>query len=213
MKLDGGKNALICRAASMLVCAVLLSAPHADGQTIFNNVNEQQIGLTASSTGWSAQSFISGVSPTTLDSVDIDLLPHAGSGTFLVRLYSNTPSNNPGILIETLSGPSNPEYGTFHYTASGDSILAPNLPYWIVFSSTGGPYAVEAELSLLSIEFGSTIGFKYSSDAGGNWGAHDYSLGMRVMGTREVPEPSTYLLLSAAVILCKRKFNRAIMSR
>lgn len=210
MKLDRGKSFLVL-AASIITSAVLLSAGQAEGEIVFNNLNTPQVGLTANSTGWSAMSFISSPNPMTLESVDVRLLPHAESGMFLVRLFSNAPSNQPGIPIETLSGPSTPDFGTFHYTSSSNSTLLPNLAYWIVFSSTGTThgYSVGAELPQSGIEFGSTMGGKFSSDAGANWVASNYIINMQVTGTRVVPEPNTYLILcmAAFVLVCKRKVN------
>ena len=214
MKLERGTIMLTCRVASMVTWAVVLLAGQADGETIFNSLSTPEVGLTASSSGWSAQSFISGSSLMTLDSVDVRPISNIGTGTFLTRLYSNTPSNEPGILIETLSGPGNPTSDPTHYTASGNSILIPNSPYWIVFSSTGGPYAVTGEIGQGGIKFGSTIGYEYSSDAGASWGAFDYTVLMQVMGTRVVPEPGTLFLASVAipVLLCKRRnLTRPIM--
>ena len=96
MKLDRGKTFLEL-AASIITSAVLLSAGQAEGEIVFNNLNTPQVDLTANSTGWSAMSFISSPNPMTLESVDVRLLPHAESGMFLVRLFSNAPSNELGI--------------------------------------------------------------------------------------------------------------------
>src|SRR5262245_58771666 len=114
MKLERRKIIHLCKACCIITSAFLLGPRQAQSEIIFDNLYDPEVGLTAGANGWTAQSFLSGPNPMTLDSVDTQLLPHVGSGTFLTRLYSNTPSNQPGIAIETLSGPSNPGFGTFH---------------------------------------------------------------------------------------------------
>lgn len=185
-------------AAALIAPTHVAGALLVDPDVIFDNLDSPQNGHGASSTVWFAQSFVTGLNPKALGSVDVKLLPHVGTGQFLVRLFSNA-SGAPGLPMETLAGPTNPEFGTFHYRASGNSSLLPNSPYWIVFSSTGNGYHVASELPVWGIEVGSSIGCRVSTSAGTNWEPFNHTINMLVRQTVPVPEPSSALLIGIAL--------------
>ncbi len=82
-----------------IVAALLPIARPAHAEIIFDNLSSPQVGLTAGSGGWSAQSFVVGSDDMELDWLDVTLLPHSGSGTFSVRLYGNMMSGTMIVAI------------------------------------------------------------------------------------------------------------------
>lgn len=176
--------------ACALVGLLLLVRP-AYAETIYENLNTPQVGVTASSNGWSAQSFVVGPNRMKLESVDLRILPLTATGDFVVRLFANNSSlNQPGTQMETLSGPLNPGPSQPHYLSLANTVLEANSPYWIVVSSTGTAYSVGAEGGFI-VPVGSNIGSKWSPNAGSTWEPMNWSLNMQVSGVQFVPEPSS----------------------
>ena len=215
-------SSLIRNPFGMMICAFLLSNPQAFGETIFDNLRTPQTAFAVNSVGWQAQSFRTGDEPMELDKVGFILHPHVGDGLFQVRLFTNILDifgdfdslDRPGIPLETLTGPGNPQTGTFYYSSLVNSILQPDTLYWIVFSSsTNKDYAITLEFMTNGTEIGSSVGHRISADAGASWGIVPipgllYNINISVTGIPIVPEPASISLLLIMGLSLTRRSRR-----
>ncbi len=207
--------------ATPIAVALLLSAAAtpAPAAVIFDNINAATAAYAAVFQQWLATSFTVGANNETLSSVDVKIVnPFDPSGNFIVRLYSNSGSNLPDMLLETLSGSSNPSpAGIFSYT--GSSPLSANTSYWVVMgvsSSNGGDYFPGIDLS---VEVGTPgpIGFARSFDQGSSWTADGLnplgSFSVRMngqMAASGVPEPTvlTFAMIVAPLWFTGHRIRR-----
>lgn len=203
---------------SACLTAVLLlfqCATHSNATVIFSQTGAPSVNGTINSSTYFAQSFVNGSTVMSFTSVELGMGPFLtdNSGNFFVSLYTNSGSNLPGTLVETLSGSTSPDTQNFYtYTGSGSTQLLADTGYWIVagVSSGTGQYRWNAE-SNNSPEVGSTVyqDVAKSSNAGGSWvynnPGNSISLQM-IVNAAAVPEPSRALLLGLGlVVTCLRR--------
>lgn len=188
--------------------AVALCSPRANAAVIFSQTGTPEGMYTETNTEYWAQSFTLGGSPMVLTTVDALLDGGGPGGQFFVDLYSNN-AGSPGSFMETLLGNNNPQTaGTYTYSSAG-SVLSANTTYWIVQGlSGGGGFEYWSEEANNSPEIGSSIGAKFSFDAGTTWSLQTgHSMQMVVNGIAEAPEPSTIWAALAAA------FGSLLLSR
>ncbi len=203
------------RSLALCMTAILLlfgAGTHSQAAVIFDQSGTHTLAGTVRNIDYFGQSFMSGGTTMGLTSVDLYMGNAASAlGNFAVALYSNTGSNLPGTLIETLTGPSNPATtGTYTYT--GSSTLLANTGYWIVAEVTGGSgsYSWHAEFNNPP-EVGATVAndVAISHNQGASWTYNNpgsnVSLQMTV-NADAVPEPSRALLLGLGLAMtCLRR--------
>lgn len=190
-----------------LALLTIVLAANTQAATIYSQTDPTISGaIFAEVTQWPAQSFTVGGTAATLDSVDVRMWQfiQGTPGNFQVQLWSNSGSNLPGTLLETLLGPTNPAANsTSTYTASGVTVLAANTTYWIVEKVTSGDaiYAWGAQIPVGLPEIGSDIGHSVTTDSGASWQAASttgYTNQMVVNGTF-VPVPAAVWLFGGAL--------------
>lgn len=184
--------------ASFLVALLVSSilAMHSHAAVIFSQTGTNEGQYTETTTEFWAQGFTVGASDMVLNTVDVLLTAGDPQNAFFVDLYSNV-GGSPGTLLETLSGNSNPgASGTYTFSSTG-SALSANTSYWIVQGlGAGGDFQYWNEENSTSPEVGTSIGAKFSLDAGSNWSLQSgHTMQMVVNGTIAAPEPSRALLI------------------
>lgn len=202
----------------LILCLAVASQAHS--ADIYNNWNAQayQIGVGA----YAAQSFRTGATEITLDSVSLMLRDEFGDNpTYTAYLYSSTGSNTPNAQLLELGSRTLPEYfdsnsGTplpdsnISFTGIG-YLLTASTQYFIVlqtneFFSWKGPASDPTGISTGPY-------YSLSSDDGSTWNTNpDASkpLAMVVTGT-PVPEPSMILMTTIAasgLILARRSIRK-----
>lgn len=202
----------------LILCLAVASQAHS--ADIYNNWNAQayQIGVGA----YAAQSFRTGATGITLDSVSLMLRDEFGDNpTYTAYLYSSTGSNTPDAQLLELGSRTLPEYfdsnsstplpdPDISFTSIG-YLLDASTQYFIVlqtneFFSWKGPGTDPTGISTGPY-------FSLSSDNGSNWDTNPDAtkpLAMVVTGT-PVPEPSTILMTSVAscgLILARRSVRK-----
>jgi hypothetical protein len=197
----------------LLFVALADGAVHAD-VIIYNNLSTTTQGFgSVSDTAWEANRFNSDATNVLLTSATLTLFAgNQGSGTFFVKLYSDT-AGVPGISLATLFLGANPFPGPF--SQSGDILfgglsqpLAPSTNYWIVVGESSG--------SVLDIRWGSTSltagtgsGFQTiaatTPNSGGGWTTSGAPHKMQLTAT--VPEPGSALLVTfvGGLLLVRRQ--------
>lgn len=152
---------------------------------------------------WVGQAFTTDANSYTLDSVTLQLgTPTATGGNFSVSIFSNN-SNNPGGLLETLSGSASPDGASaYTFTSSGLTLTANNT-YHVIASVTTGTANYSWQNTDTTTESGPWVFPNYitlSTNQGGNWAQAGTQLLMSVSAT-PIPEPSTYAVLCGALAL------------
>jgi hypothetical protein len=205
----------VCLPASLMI----LGVGTARADIIFNSLDQTtnagfySISSNVTSPGPVASSFLTGASASTLTSVDVYLFDPSGasSGSFQISLFSNSGSNTPGTLLETLATPSDsilPNAGTFgSFTYSGlSTLLAPNTEYWIELSSTNSALGWEGTDNTSGI--GVISQYTYDSGSFSNAivppGPNQMTVTTAPINSM-VPEPSSIIFLGTAVFLVVRK--------
>ena len=126
-------------------------------------------------------------------------------GSFALELWSSLASQ-PGVLLETLSGNSNPRNeGLYTYTDPGAYSLAANTSYWIVghcentfdgfYWSDGNSFAPAT---------GSTLGLCYSRDGRISWRGPSSVRTLRMQVNADVaavPEPSQWAMMGVTALV------------
>jgi hypothetical protein len=219
---------------SVVVLFMAVGCGVARADVIFNSLDENTaagyfpIGSDLPDFGSLGASFLTGASASTLTSVSVFLYeccqPLAGS--FSISLFSNSASNNPGTLLETLATPPDSilpsiTYGAFTY--SGLSyLLDANTEYWIKLSSTSatmpGPGWVVTNNGGIGVS-----GQYFYYDGGSNPGTFPngqgncvgcYAMQMTI-DTTPVPEPSLLFpcgfgLLAGVTVIARRRVGRIV---
>jgi hypothetical protein len=189
----------------LLVFAILLlAAPVGRGQVTTSNLGVlESYFYEIKSNSWVGQAFTTDANSYTLNSVTLSMRNATLSGgMFSVGIYSNN-SNNPGSLLETLSGSTSPDsYINYTFTSSGLSLTANNT-YHVVASVSSGL----ANYSWVNTSDNSTTGawgfpnyITLSSDQGVNWAQAGTKMILSVTAT-PIPEPGTYSAIFGALAL------------
>lgn len=189
--------------------AALAGVSQAHSVDIFNNWNSQAYQYNFSN--YAAQSFMTGVSSITLDSVSFMLRDEFGlSVNYNGYLYSSSGSNTPASQLLALGNNTGPQWfdsnsgtplpnSTISFTNIGYQ-LGPNTQYFIVLQSNNsigwkGPSTDPTSIATTPVTY-----YSLSSSNGTSWstiGIATKPLAMVVTGTA-VPEPSTMLLTALA---------------
>jgi len=145
---------------------------------------------------WQANSFTMDGTSRSLQSVTLSLdNGNAVGGNFQVQLW-NSGGSQPGTLLATLSGNSDPlTANTYSYTPSSTVTLSANTKYWVVAegSTTSGTYIWNYTTSSASTGVGTLGGWSITHDAGNSWNAEiNADPFMLNVTAGAVPEPSSY---------------------
>lgn len=193
---------------TLFLGAILLAGKlHAQGTIYISNLNANSAGNTPiTSNAWVAQSFVTGNNPPgyTLNNIQLGMGPATGTPTgFSVLLFgSSITRNEPGSLIEILTGSSNPTLaGIFDYTSPGQAKM-PSTKYWIVTkaqsSQSGGAFnaSLASYFDYTSPDNWTTDRFVKTSSDGLNWVINQIGFDIQfAISATAVPEPSIVALL------------------
>jgi hypothetical protein len=186
--------------AGWVLCAA--SAAYAQ-VTLFNNLGNQPQGFqSVDANSWTATRFNTDANNYMLTSATLKLYTESGgSGTFFVKLFSDT-AGQPGTALATLASGPNPLAVTFQATDVAfnglNQLLSANTNYWIVFGDNPGP-ALDLRWSAVN-PGGSGVGYQAFRCSTGNqgisWGSFDtdHAMQMQLTGFVVVPEPGSMAL-------------------
>lgn len=198
----------------MLGCASLRAG------IVFSNLDQPQDAWGwATPTAWYGTRFLTDGSSPSFTLNTVTLLMQDGlsaDGNFALQLYSNSGSNLPDVLLETLSGSANPlTAGQYVYTSSGLTLDA-STSYWLVGSVGTGGGVYKWSRSYSSAATGSwtvpgTNRMSITYDQGGAWtnvsGAVYFQYAIDANGAAPpVPEPGTWA--AAALLAVGAAFAR-----
>ena len=167
-----------------------------------------------------AQSFTTGDTATTLDSITISLNSISGAGFSLgLSLYTNG-SSRPGTLIETLSSSAAPAIGNNVFESGSSTLLEANTTYWWVASASGGVSGTTSSLNMASAASGealdgwfiggASVSGSYNPNSGwGSWSGYVGDVLKFEIVATPVPEPATTAalvgLITLGVAACRRR--------
>jgi len=177
-------------------------AAHAQAVTLFNNLGNQPQGFqSVDANNWSATRFNTDANNYMLTSATLKLYTESfGSGTFFVKLFSDT-AGQPGTALATLASGPNPLSVGFQATDVAfnglNQLLSANTNYWIVFGDNPGA-ALDLRWSAVN-PGGSGVGYQalrcFTANQGISWGGFDTDHAMQMQLTGSVvPEPGSMLL-------------------
>ncbi len=195
----------------ILSLLVIVTTAFADS-TITSNISQPTDGFSnnVGPTQWVAMGFTTDNTEYLLTSVELlmNTTTSNGSGGFTLAIHDNN-GGEPGTLIETLVGDTDPvTTGIYTYTSSGVSLDA-NTKYHIVASVISGRSfrwsrtTTDGETGPGSIDNNINLSF----DQGASWfGGFPSETRFEVRGNA-IPEPSTYLLslLCLALFYIKKR--------
>ena len=205
--------------ALLVTCLALVgsSRPAGAGFVLSDNTSSSS-GGTDAATGstWLADSFGSGTTASTLNSITLSLA-NPTAGTAILSLYSDG-GLQPGSLLGNLTAPGqySTGLGLETFTTTGIALTA-NTTYWVVLSASTGEY----DWSYSSTTTGSGVGFQedyaQSPDKGSSWFYYaDAPYQMTVTASISpsvVPEPGSLVLCglgAATLLICRgRRPNHA----
>ena len=152
---------------------------------------------------WVAQSFTTDGTMYAFDSITVSALGLASTSDIEFSLWDNDAiGNNPGNLINILSGPGMPAVFTgYTYLPTASVMLVANTKYWVLArTQLGGDYLWVRTLDTSEVGPGTLGGSLGSADLGVNWGEEgsDEAKFLSVEGTI-VPEPSSLVLAVLAI--------------
>jgi PEP-CTERM motif len=170
--------------------------------TLFNNLGNQPQGFqSVDANNWSATRFNTDANNYMLTSATLKLYTESGgTGTFFVKLFSDT-AGQPGTALATLASGPNPLSVGFQATDVAfnglNQPLLANTNYWIVFGDNPGP-ALDLRWSAVN-PGGSGVGYQalrcFTGNQGISWGGFDTDHAMQMQLTASVvPEPGSMLL-------------------
>jgi hypothetical protein len=204
---------------------VLSAASAAYAQvTLFNNLGNQPQGFqSVDASNWSATRFNTDANNYMLTSATLKLYTESfGSGTFFVKLFSDT-AGQPGTALATLASGPNPLSVGFQATDVAfnglNQPLTANTNYWIVFGDNPGP-ALDLRWSAVN-PGGSGVGYQafrsFTANQGTTWGGFDtdHAMQMQLTGTVFVPEPGSMalgLIGAGGFWIARRTKNRSQFS-
>lgn len=164
---------------------------------------------------WLGQAFTTDGLSYTLDSVTLQFgTATATGGQFFAAVFSAN-GNNPGTLLETLTGSTSPSgAASYTFTSTGLSLSA-NTTYHLVTGVTGGL----GDFSWQSVSLATGVTgpwtfpnyFTASTNQGGGWSQTGAKMVMSVTATA-VPEPGITSLLAGLCGLSAVAWRRAIRS-
>ncbi len=155
------------------------------------------------SDNWVGQAFTTDANSYTLDSVTLNMgTATTTGGLFSVGIYSNS-LGNPGTLLKTLTGSTNPASDSnYTFTSSGLSLTANNT-YHVVASVSSGLANYSWQNTSDTTETGPWVFPNYitlSTNQGGGWAQGGTNMIMSVSAT-PIPEPSTYATMCGVLAL------------
>lgn len=194
-----------------------LTQPFSEGLGTFQIPTSSPISYLAESFATDAYS-----SSYTLDTVTLSIEGIFGKASdFQVQLFSSNTSQ-PGALLETLSGSSNPaSAGDYTYTSSGTTLNA-STTYWVVASSLGDysdAYYLNSTTSNQSITTGGaswSIGNDLSMESvnGSTWSDTGFgALQLSVTATSNVPDTASTLTLLGGALAGLATLRRRFASK
>jgi hypothetical protein len=162
-------------------------------------------------TSESANMFLTGNNPMSLDSITLSV--GGGTGTGFTAALCSDAGGLPGSVLVSLDGNSSPTGGLYDYTPSVACTLAANTTYWVVLSSTsdGGTFSLNVTGDPSETgDVGWSIGDSYYSImtglGGGGWTANSGAGAMQFsVSASAVPEPSCLMGGVCGMIMVLRR--------
>lgn len=189
-----------------LLATGLIFAAYARGQIVDNLANSSAASTIITTTGWSANKFITDNHTYSLQSVTLDMFSAINrSGGFQVQVWS-AGAGRPGRVLATLVGNSNPAIAGAHtFTPVSAVILGPDTPYWIVakVSSGAGAYEWNYTFDTSFTGTGTIGGSSDTVNAGVTWSLEDPGTPSQfsVIAALAVSEPSSAAILWLGVAI------------
>lgn len=195
-------------AFAALACLLLPHSLKAD--IMVSNLGQPTSGSSPLEFGfWFGNRFVtdSSAASFTLEHVVLDLGSSMNSsGNFFAAIYSDS-SGQPGILLETLSGTTNPSTPGNHTFTSNALGLSANTSYWIVAGVSSGAGSYSWNLAASNSSTGpwsipATETHIYSFNQGGLWQPAQPGFPRKFsVSAAAVPEPSIFGIAAVAPVL------------
>ncbi len=190
MKLPSLQSGLLL---ALVACAALPKESARADTIIFDNLSTQNAGFnTVSTTTYSAQRFNTDAINLRLTSATLNLSV-AGTGTFFLRLYSDS-AGQPGTSLATLfSGTTAGPSGNILFGGLNQLLLA-NTNYWLVLGLNSGS-TLSLGWGVANSGSGTGSGFQtfsgVTSNQGSTWSVTTAAPRQTQITATTVPEPST----------------------
>lgn len=193
------------RPGLLAVVLVFACAPFARADSLYNNLSAAPGGSDpiGASFGPLADSFSTGASRFSFDSLTVLLSGSSPTGTITAYLLSDS-STSPGAVLETIGTLSEASLSGSNalYTVSTSYTLAANTRYWIELASND----TDRNWSWSLDTSGTGVAGEYfaNQEGTGIFGVFPNSEGpyqMDVSGTTIVPEPGSLMLLGAGLLV------------